>query len=97
MQLFKSNYDLLYRTNKRILTFLIGRYNFSPLKLSKAVHFRTNTASKRFEKLGKGRKSLIDSISTPKIVQICEKVKKDFGSGGIRTHASKDWCLKPAP
>ena len=24
-------------------------------------------------------------------------VKKGFDSGGIRTHAPKDWCLKPAP
>ena len=25
------------------------------------------------------------------------KSAKEYDSGGIRTHAPKDWCLKPAP
>ena len=31
-------------------------------------------------------------------VLLCEGGKKfSLDSGGIRTHAPKDWCLKPAP
>ena len=30
-------------------------------------------------------------------VLFCEEQKGAIDSGGIRTHAPKDWCLKPAP